>query len=76
MMRTSGTEQRPLMTFRISRDSGKTWEQSSIVREGEPVVLMNEPTRYPECECARCVGRRTVSARSLSPLNSERGRAL
>lgn len=76
MMRTSGTEQRPLMTLRISRDSGKTWEQSSIVREGEPVVLMNEPTRYPECECARCVGRRTVPARSLSPLNSERGRAL
>lgn len=76
MMRTSGTEQRPLMTLRISRDSGKTWEQSSIVREGEPVMLMNEPMRYPDCECPRCVGRRTVPARSLAPLKSERGRTL
>lgn len=64
------------MTLRISRDSGKTWEQSSIVREGEPVVLMNEPMRYPACECPQCVIRRRVPARSLMPLKSERETAL
>lgn len=74
-MRSSGsdTEQRVLMSLRVSRDSGKTWEQSSVVREGEPVLLLDEPLRYPPCECARCVARKTLSARSLSPLRTERG---
>lgn len=76
-MRTSGrdTEQRVLMTLRVSRDSGKTWEQSSVVREGEPVALLDEPLRYPPCECVRCVARKTLSARSLMSL-TEGGRTL
>lgn len=69
---TTGSEQRSLMTLRVSRDSGETWEQSSIVREGDPVVLINEPMRYPPCECRRCTSRNTVRARSMQPASSER----
>jgi hypothetical protein len=57
---------RVLMTVRVSRDSGRTWEQESEVREGDPVAILSDPGRYPLCECLRCVGQRSVSARSLA----------
>lgn len=68
MIRGSGDrEPRVLLTVRVSRDSGRTWERTSEVREGDSVVVLSDPGRYPPCECPRCVGRRSVSARSLRP---------
>ncbi len=55
---------RVLMSLRVSRDSGRTWEPTVAVREGDPVVVLENPGGYPPCECARCTGRRTVAARS------------
>ncbi|MBT2482866.1 hypothetical protein [Streptomyces sp. ISL-94] len=62
-----GDEPRVLMTVRVSRDSGQTWGQESAVREGDAVVVLSSPERFPPCACARCVGQRTVLARSLRP---------
>lgn len=62
-----GTERRGLMTMRVSRDSGRSWERETVVREGDPVALLYDPGRYPPCECAQCAGWRTHSARSLRP---------
>lgn len=70
-----GEESRSLMTMRVSRDNGRTWDQETVVREGDPVVLLYDPGRYPPCECARCAGRRTVSARSLRPALAQPGAA-
>ncbi len=47
---------RPLMTVRISHDSGKTWgpEQAVFTTDGlEPLVT----TAWPPCQCAGCAGR-------------------
>lgn len=62
-----GWESRVLMTVRVSRDAGRTWEQESVVREGDPVVVLASPERFPPCDCTRCLGHRTVRARSLRP---------
>jgi hypothetical protein len=66
---------RVLMTLRVSRDSGRTWDQESAVREGDPVAILSNPIRYPLCECVRCAGRPTVSARALGPAVVEPGAA-
>ncbi|MFE5534312.1 hypothetical protein [Streptomyces sp. NPDC056492] len=68
-------EPRVLMTLRVSRDSGQTWEQESAVREGDPVAILSDPGRYPLCECARCAGPQAVSARALRPAVVEPGAA-
>jgi len=60
-------EPRARMTLRVSRDSGRTWEREAVVREGDPVVILYNPGRYPPCECALCADQRPVSARSLRP---------
>lgn len=70
-----GEESRSLMTMRVSTDNGRTWGQEAVVREGDPVVLLYDPGRYPPCECERCEGRRTVSARSLRPALAQPGAA-
>lgn len=62
----SNAGQRVLMTLRVSRDSGRTWERTITVREGDPVVLMEGP-QYPMCECRRCTGRHAAPARSPYP---------
>lgn len=68
LLRGLGDEEpRALMTMRVSRDSGRTWEREAVVREGDPVAILYDPGRYPPCECARCAGQRPVSARSLRP---------
>ncbi|MFI1018006.1 exo-alpha-sialidase [Streptomyces sp. NPDC020965] len=53
----AGGDPRTLMTLRVSRDSGKTWGPRSVVREGDLVNLLDNPSKYPDCECVRCVGR-------------------
>lgn len=52
-----GTEQRLLMTLRVSRDSGRTWGQVTEVREVENPVILNNPMGFPTCTCPRCTGR-------------------
>ncbi|WP_236241956.1 hypothetical protein [Streptomyces sp. CC228A] len=63
-----GAEQRTLMTIRVSRDSGRTWVQTTAVREGDPMRILADPMRFPACECARCGGRASVAARALRPV--------
>ncbi|MFW6693938.1 hypothetical protein [Streptomyces sp. MAR4 CNX-425] len=47
---------RPRMTLRVSRDSGRTFGRVKHVyaRDCEPPELNGV---YPPCECARCRGR-------------------
>ncbi|WP_455353048.1 hypothetical protein [Streptomyces sp. SYSU K217416] len=51
-----GTEQRVLMTLRVSRDSGRTWGQATEVREEENPVFLDNPGGFPPCTCPRCTG--------------------
>ncbi len=62
-----GGEPRALMTLRVSRDSGRTWSPATVVREGDPVVILENPVRYPDCLCARCLAERTCPARAMRP---------
>ncbi|MEV4872525.1 hypothetical protein [Streptomyces syringium] len=61
----------PLMTLRVSRDSGRTYEPTRAVRAGDPWIILENPVRYPPCECPRCVperqATRVIPAHSLSP---------
>ncbi|MFF9397259.1 MULTISPECIES: hypothetical protein [unclassified Streptomyces] len=66
-----GTDRRVLMTLRVSRDSGRTWQQSTRVQEGDPFVILSNPGRYPPCGCARCTGHDSLSASSLRPADIE-----
>lgn len=45
---------RPLMTMRVSRDSGGTWapEQAVFSTDSLPPLAMAE---WPPCRCRRCV---------------------
>ncbi|WKU48398.1 hypothetical protein Q3V23_32420 [Streptomyces sp. VNUA116] len=65
------SDKAPLMTLRVSRDSGRTYEPTRAVRTGDPVVILENPVRYPPCECPRCAperqASRSISARSLRP---------
>ncbi|AZM46552.1 hypothetical protein DMB38_12660 [Streptomyces sp. WAC 06738] len=47
----------PLLTLRVSRDSGRTFEPEKrfYSRDCEPPLLNGV---MPPCECARCGGRR------------------
>ncbi|MFE7129747.1 exo-alpha-sialidase [Streptomyces sp. NPDC057638] len=63
--RVPGEEGRARMTLRVSRDSGRTWGPSTVVRDGDRVVVMDNPLKFPACTCARCCGaRRARPARS------------
>lgn len=66
-----GTDPRVLMSLRVSRDSGRTWQQTTRVQEGDPFVILSDPGRYPPCECARCTGHDSLSATSLRPADIE-----
>lgn len=41
----------PLMTLRVSHDSGRTWGPRRAVRGGDPLVS----SMWPPCECWRCL---------------------
>ncbi|GAA2134087.1 hypothetical protein GCM10009802_42600 [Streptomyces synnematoformans] len=49
--------ERPLLTLRVSRDSGRTWgrEKDFYARDCLPPLLNST---MPPCECVRCKGRR------------------
>ncbi|WP_327271776.1 hypothetical protein OG609_05690 [Streptomyces sp. NBC_01224] len=66
-----GADRRVLMTLRVSRDSGRTWQQSTSVSEGDPFVVLSDPGRFPPCACARCTGHDSLSAASLRPAGIE-----
>ncbi|GGU73351.1 hypothetical protein GCM10010260_01290 [Streptomyces filipinensis] len=46
----------PLMTIRVSRDSGKTWGPETVVfaRDDLPPLITTE---WPPCQCRRCEAR-------------------
>ncbi|GAA3125241.1 hypothetical protein GCM10010521_09960 [Streptomyces rameus] len=45
--------ERPLMTLRVSRDSGRTWgSEQAVFGTDDLPPLMTEA--WPPCECARC----------------------
>lgn len=44
---------RPLMTMRISRDSGRTWEPEQAVSASDDLEPLMT-SAWPPCECARC----------------------
>lgn len=47
---------RPLMTIRVSRDSGHTWEPERAIFSADglaPLVTME----WPPCKCPRCAQR-------------------
>ncbi len=48
--------ERPLMTLRVSRDSGRTWgrQKHFYARDCEPLNTLS----MPPCRCPRCRGRR------------------
>ncbi|MFG2113908.1 hypothetical protein ACGFRB_14965 [Streptomyces sp. NPDC048718] len=66
-----GVERRVLMTLRVSRDSGRTWERGTSVKEGDPVVILSNPVLYPPCGCARHSGHGSLSAGALRPVTVE-----
>ncbi|OSZ59700.1 hypothetical protein OQI_14720 [Streptomyces pharetrae CZA14] len=44
---------RPLMTTRVSRDSGRTWEpERAVLASDDLAPLMT--SAWPPCKCARC----------------------
>jgi hypothetical protein len=47
--------ERPLMTLRVSHDSGQTWgsEQAVFATDDLPPLMTNA---WPPCECWRCTG--------------------
>jgi hypothetical protein len=47
---------RPLMTMRVSRDSGRTWEPERIVFGGDDLAPL-VTSAWPPCQCPRCAGR-------------------
>lgn len=51
------TPERPLMTLRVSRDSGRTWGRRMrfYARDCDPPLLNGT---MPPCECPRCHGGR------------------
>lgn len=57
-------DKRILMTIRVSRDSGKTWMQSTAVHEGD-VQIEPDPLSFPACRCPRCVHAPTGAGPSL-----------
>lgn len=53
---------RPLMTMRVSHDSGKTWGPERVVFATNglrPLIT----TEWPPCQCWRCAGRDKDSTR-------------
>lgn len=47
---------RPLMTLRVSRDSGRTWEPERTVSTTDdlhPLITL----AWPPCQCTRCTER-------------------
>lgn len=53
---------RPLMTIRISRDSGRTWERELSVFAAKTLPPL-ATSGWPPCECRRCVGQGKKSRR-------------
>lgn len=53
-VRGHGREERVRMTLKVSRDSGRTWGQVTVVREDEDLALLTNPAGFPPCACPRC----------------------
>lgn len=53
---------RPLVTIRVSHDSGQTWEleQAVFATDDLPTLMTAE---WPPCQCRRCAGRCRRSGR-------------
>ena len=53
---------RPLMTLRVSRDSGQTRGPEKAVIESDRLAPL-ATSEWPPCQCPRCAGRGTTSDR-------------
>lgn len=67
---STNAEQRILMTLRVSHDSGRTWGQTTEVRDTEKRVILDHPGGFPPCTCPR---RANHSARSEASPHTELG---
>ncbi|AZQ35868.1 hypothetical protein EJ357_22240 [Streptomyces cyaneochromogenes] len=47
--------ERPLMTLRVSRDSGQTWQSERAVFATADLPPLTT-TAWPPCQCWRCTG--------------------
>jgi len=47
---------RPLMTMRVSRDSGRSWEPERSVFGGDDLAPL-VTSEWPPCQCPRCAAR-------------------
>jgi hypothetical protein len=54
---------RPLMTMRISRDSGRSWEPERAVFDGDVDLAPLATSEWPPCRCPRCAARAKRSDR-------------
>jgi hypothetical protein len=53
---------RPLMTMRVSRDSGRSWEPERSVFGGDYLIPL-ATSEWPPCKCPRCTERSERSDR-------------
>jgi len=56
---TSGDDGFPVLTLRVSRDSGRTWGPERVVRTRDPLPPLLTST-WPPCMCPRCRERNTL----------------
>ncbi|WP_406459650.1 hypothetical protein OH768_33180 [Streptomyces sp. NBC_01622] len=53
---------RPLMTLRVSRDSGRSWELARAVFGADDLAPL-VTSEWPPCQCLRCAARAKRSDR-------------
>lgn len=54
---------RPLMTMRVSRDSGRSWAPEQAVFGGDVDLALLATSEWPPCQCPRCAARAKRSGR-------------
>ncbi|ADI10664.1 hypothetical protein SBI_07544 [Streptomyces bingchenggensis BCW-1] len=51
---------RAMMTLRVSRDGGKTYGPTRVIRSTDPLRPL-ETSVWPPCQCPRCIERSRLS---------------
>ena len=47
--------QGPVITLRVSRDSGRTWGPKVTYEPAREAPPIESPARFPPCACPKCV---------------------
>ncbi|OPF79649.1 hypothetical protein VT50_0215435 [Streptomyces antioxidans] len=55
---------RAMMTMRVSRDGGKTYGPTRVVRTTEPLRPL-ETSVWPPCQCPRCASAHVIGHQPL-----------